>query len=137
MRKIPRMLTALLLAIIMLVSSVTPALAVATGKLTTYNTTHYVDILKYYFESVGDDVSISKIPQISLWLEFGASKQTQISLMSMGFTRTAAVELSDLMVEEDFDRTQCLSWLRNNNVQALDLPNSIVREIDVVLELMA
>lgn len=99
-------------------------------------TTCYVDILKYYFESIGDTDSISKIPQISLWLEFGASKQTQISLMSMGFTRTAAVELSDLMVEEDFDRTQCLSWLRNSNIQALDLPNSIVKEIEVVLELM-
>ena len=41
MKRIPRMLTALLLAVIMLVSSVTPALAVATGKLTTYNTSHY------------------------------------------------------------------------------------------------
>lgn len=41
MKRIPRMLTTLLLAVIMLITSVTPALAVATGKLTTYNTTHY------------------------------------------------------------------------------------------------
>ena len=41
MRKFPRVLTALLLAVVLLISSVTPALAVATGKLTTYNTTHY------------------------------------------------------------------------------------------------
>ena len=41
MKRIPRMLTAFLLAVIMLITSVTPALAVATGKLTTYNTTHY------------------------------------------------------------------------------------------------
>ena len=41
MKRIPRMLTALLLAVIMLITSVTPALAAATGKLTTYNTSHY------------------------------------------------------------------------------------------------
>ena len=72
--------------------------------------------------------SIKKIPQINLWLEFGASKTTQISLMAMGFTRTAALEYSDLIVDENYSKEQCLQWFYRNNIHALDLPESIVTE---------
>lgn len=41
MRRIPKILMAVLLTTVLLVTSVVPALAVATGKITTVNTTHY------------------------------------------------------------------------------------------------
>lgn len=63
-------------------------------------TTCYIDVLKLYLGTKGDCAAIDKIPQLNLWLEFGASKTTQISLMAMGFTRTAALEFSDLIVDE-------------------------------------
>lgn len=95
----------------------------------------YVDVLKYYFASIGDSESISKIPQINLWLEFGASQQTQISLMSMGFTRTAALELSELMVATELSKDDCLQWLMNNDYHSMAISATIISEIDRVLNL--
>lgn len=96
--------------------------------------TCYTDILGYYFLEKGDLDAIKKLPPINLWLEFGASKQTQISLMGMGFTRTAALEISELMVIDNYDKEKCLEWFNRNNVDALGLSELIVREISKICE---
>lgn len=98
-------------------------------------TSCYIDILKLFFEAKGDYESIAKIPQMSLWLEFGASKTTQITLMAMGFTRTAALEFSELMVDENFDKQKCLWWFSVNDIYSLDLPSSIVAEAERIIAL--
>ena len=98
-------------------------------------TTCYIDVLKFYLGSKGEFESIEKIPQLSLWLEFGASKVTQITLMSMGFTRTAALEFSDLMVDENYDKEKCIWWFMNNDIHSMDLPAPIVTEADRILQL--
>lgn len=97
--------------------------------------TCYLDVLKYYFESTNNTAAIKQIPQISLWLEFGASKSTQISLMSMGFTRTAALELSDLIVSDDYDKAKCINWFKMNDVHSMDISPTILQEVDRVLSL--
>lgn len=95
----------------------------------------YLDVLKYYFESTNNSAAIKQIPHISLWLEFGASKTTQISLMSMGFTRTAALELSDLMVSDDYDKAKCINWFNKNDVRSMDISPTILQEVERVLSL--
>ena len=77
----------------------------------------------------------ASIPQLNLWLEFGASKTTQISLMAMGFTRTAALEFSDLIVDENYNKEQCLHWFQTNNINAMDLPASIINEAGRIIKL--
>lgn len=72
---------------------------------------------------------------MNLWLEFGASKTTQISLMAMGFTRTAALEFSDLIVDENYNKEQCLHWFQTNNINAMDLPASIINEAGRIIKL--
>lgn len=98
-------------------------------------TTCYLDVLKYYFVSTDNVEAIKKIPEISLWLEFGASKTTQISLMSMGFTRTAALELSELMVSDDYDKAKCMNWFSKNEVHSMDISPTILQEVDKILSL--
>lgn len=98
-------------------------------------TTCYIDILKLYLGTRGDYESIEKIPQLSLWLEFGASKVTQITLMSMGFTRTAALELSDLIVDDNFDKEKCLWWFSKNDIHSMDLPAPVIAEAERILKL--
>lgn len=98
-------------------------------------TTCYIDVLKLYLGTKGDCAAIDKIPQLNLWLEFGASKTTQISLMAMGFTRTAALEFSDLIVDENYNKEQCLHWFQTNNINAMDLPASIINEAGRIIKL--
>lgn len=95
----------------------------------------YIDILKYYYISIGDNKSLEKIPQINLWLEFGASQQTQISLMSMGFTRTAALEISELMSFDNFTKDDCILWLTKNDYHSLNISATIIDEIDRILNI--
>lgn len=95
----------------------------------------YLDILRYHYETLGEFDVIKQIPQISLWLEFGASQTTQISLMSMGFTRSAALELSDLIVLDDFDKEKCLAWLNTNDIYSLDLSAVTIKEVERILAL--
>lgn len=98
-------------------------------------TTCYIDVLRYYLITNGKEDAIKDIPPLSLWLEFGASQITQISLMSMGFTRMTALELSELMVDTELDKESCIKWFENNNVHAMDISKTILLEIDKVLEL--
>ena len=51
MRRIPKILMAVLLTTVLLVTSVVPALAVATGKITTINTTHYFQSYANWIEA--------------------------------------------------------------------------------------
>ena len=98
-------------------------------------TTCYIDVLKLYLGSKGNLEAIQKIPQLNLWLEFGASKMTQISLMAMGFTRTAALEFSELMVDENYDKSKCLWWFSQNDINSMDLPAGILNEAKKILSL--
>lgn len=98
-------------------------------------TTCYLDVLKYYLISCDKGELIKDIPQISLWLEFGASQETQISLMSMGFTRMTALELSMLMVDTEMDKEKCIAWFKNNDVHSMDISPTLLLEIDRILEL--
>ena len=95
----------------------------------------YIDVLKLHLGSKGNLEAIQKIPQLNLWLEFGASKMTQISLMAMGFTRTAALEFAELMVDENYDKNKCLWWFSQNDIHSMDLPTGILTEAEKILSL--
>lgn len=95
----------------------------------------YIDILKFYLNNKGASETCQSIPQLNLWLEFGASKMTQISLMSMGFTRTAAIEFAELMIDENYDKNKCIWWFSQTDLYSLDLPISILNEAKQILSL--
>ena len=94
----------------------------------------YIDVLKHYFRSIEQEDYINQIPNLSLWLEFGVSKETQISLMSLGFTRATALEISELMVVENWDKVHCLKWLRETNLEALEFSPLMLKEIRRILD---
>ena len=55
--------------------------------------------------------------------------------MAMGFTRTAALEISDLMVSTDYDKTKCMNWFSKNDIHSMDISPTILYEVDKVLSL--
>lgn len=93
----------------------------------------YIDILKYYFASIENTEALKQIPSINLWLEFGASQMTQISLMAMGFTRAAALEIANLMVVDSYTKADCLKWFKNNDVHSMPISPTILLEVDKIL----
>lgn len=90
----------------------------------------YIDILRLYFEKSDRSDLVKQIPSLNIWLEFGASQDTQISLMNLGLSRTTAIALSEYISADNLDVKQCIKWIKENNINQLDLSSIIKEEIN-------
>lgn len=94
----------------------------------------YRDILNFFME-------LNKVPiedeleNVNIWLELGASQTTQISLMGLGFTRTTAISIADLLKDPDLDGVECLDLLKVVNWEKTTLSPIMKREIIQILTL--
>lgn len=93
----------------------------------------YVDILRYFLQEQQMINLTNKIPEINLWLEFGVSQQTQLSLLSLGLTRNTVIEVSQYITNTQLTREECLQWLIENDINQLDLSPIILEDIRNVL----
>lgn len=89
----------------------------------------YLDVLGFYLQSIGEEETAAELPDISMMLELGVSRTTEVSLMTIGLSRTSAVALSEFIVEEAFSREEALTWLRERDLEAYPLPNLVIEEI--------
>jgi superfamily II DNA/RNA helicase len=92
----------------------------------------YVDVLRYHFTISGNLNLIDRIPKLHIFLEFGASQQTQISLMDLGLSRVSAIALSEIIADTELDRAKCLGWISSRDVEALNLSPIILEEVKQV-----
>lgn len=93
----------------------------------------YNDILSYILKEHNLDEVISSIPPLHLYLELGASSTTMINLIGMGISRTAASQISKVMLNSSMTTEEIRAWLNKQNLYALDLSNSVIAEIEEVL----
>ena len=66
---------------------------------------------------------------ISVLLELGVSRPTDVSLMSLGVSRTTTTALSEYIIPDALDPTQALQWLREHDFESLPIPVLVKREI--------
>tara|TARA_R110000868_G_scaffold117599_5_gene312165 strand:- start:357 stop:2939 length:2583 start_codon:yes stop_codon:yes gene_type:complete len=89
----------------------------------------YIDILRYFFEQKGLEHLIPKIPNLKLWVEFGSSYPTQISLISIGLSRSTAIAVSKEIGDMEKEEAFCLNWLKAVNLDDLNL--STLQKLEV------
>ncbi|MGM3227356.1 DEAD/DEAH box helicase [Dickeya zeae] len=94
----------------------------------------YNDLLVAYFDSIGRVDLKNEVIDITVYLELGVNQKTQISLMGLGMSRTASVMLSELIPDENFEKSECVKWLLGNSWQKDDLPELVKNEIEIALE---
>jgi hypothetical protein len=87
----------------------------------------YLDVLALHLTESGHEPLASEMPDLNMMLELGVSRDTEVSLMTLGLSRTSVVAVSEFIIDDSLTREQCLAWLREQNLAALDLP-AIVRE---------
>lgn len=92
----------------------------------------YIDILKYFLQEKEEYELLDSIPDISLWLEFGVSEETQISLLSLGLSRQSAIELSEIIPNSNLGKTECLNWVMNEDLINYEFSPIIIEEINNV-----
>lgn len=89
----------------------------------------YVDLLRHYLSEAGETALLAELGDYGLMLEFGVSESTQVSLISMGLSRTTVVSLFELMPATDWSVDQCQDWLKDQDIETLDVPVLVRREI--------
>lgn len=89
----------------------------------------YIDVLRYFLEINLKDDLIGQIPQLNLWLEFGVSQKTHLSLLSLGLTRNTVIELSEYITNTKMTKKECLIWLKEQDFEQLNISNIIIQDI--------
>lgn len=96
------------------------------------DTSCYIDILKYYLNQIDRKDLIDTIPDLAMWLEFGVCEETQITLLTLGFSRQAAIDITDLIPNSNYGKTECIEWLLEFDEINSNLSNSVQEEIKLI-----
>ncbi|EAQ3001077.1 hypothetical protein E3N73_23580, partial [Salmonella enterica] len=72
---------------------------------------------------------VEYIDDVGVFLELGVSIKTQISLISLGFSRTSAVMISEYITSDNLDELSCMQWINENSSLLDDLPALVKMEI--------
>ncbi|MCR5862974.1 hypothetical protein LRS05_12890 [Flavobacterium sp. J372] len=97
------------------------------------DSTCYIDILRFFLQSEGKFDLVEQIPQLNLWLEFGVSQKTQVSLLSLGLTRNTVIELSEFITNPDMTKDEALQWIKESDLNKLGLSSIILNDIFKIL----
>lgn len=72
-------------------------------------------------------------PDVMMMLELGVSRPTEVSLMSLGLSRTATIHVSEFIAEDDLSPAAAVDWLGSQDLSSLGIPAMIVREVESVV----
>jgi len=94
----------------------------------------FLDVLYFHTRQTGMSDVIRELPNLELWLELGVSVRTQLSLMELGMSRTGAIEVFELMMNDNMNKAETFAWLRSSDPAVLiNLPELVKQEIARVL----
>lgn len=89
----------------------------------------YIDVLRYHLRTIQRGDLVDQVPDVNVWLEFGASQQTQLSMMGLGLSRTTAIALSEFIVDDNLTEAEVLQRIVMLSIESLGLPLAIQREV--------
>ena len=94
----------------------------------------YNEVLIQAFKMRNQIDLIGMIPNLNLQLEFGVSKQTQVSLMGLGLSRNTVILLDEYISNENLSPAECIKWLRNAALDSYNLNEINIKEIKKMLD---
>ncbi|MGX1703410.1 DEAD/DEAH box helicase [Microbacterium sp. NPDC055357] len=86
----------------------------------------YADVLN---EAIPSESKHEETRDIAMMMELGVSRVTEVSMMSLGLSRTSVVALSEHIIKDDLTPEQSLEWIASHDIGAYDLPALVVAEI--------
>lgn len=104
----------------------------------------YIDVLNFYYEQSGDFDLIYDDNDIEALLEYGIENKTQMSMITLGLSRSTIVKLFDIKTEAgqylvdniEMDEISTLKWLHDNIKYFKTnkkLPELLIEEIQNIL----
>lgn len=93
----------------------------------------YVDLLQLHLSASNMEERLVQLPDVAMLLELGVSRTTEVSMITLGLSRTTAIAVSEFIIEDDLGPTRCVEWLQAAELESLDLPELVRREIRALL----
>lgn len=75
------------------------------------------------------------MPDVTMMLELGVPRETDMALIGLGLSRATALAVSTFIPAEKLTAAECQAWFDTHDVEVLGLPAFAVREIQEVLHL--
>jgi hypothetical protein len=94
----------------------------------------YLDILRPVLIARGREDVPPPTDDFWMYLEFGVSKRTQLSLMSLGLSRSSVTSISNFITQDSFSEAECLNWLVTNDWREFGLPRLVEMEVEAILQ---
>ena len=94
----------------------------------------YSDCVSYWCKLIGREDLSNEIADMQDLLETGVSERTMIALISLGLSRTAAVELAHNIPDTQLSVSEVINWLTNRNLEAYSISPVIIKEVERALE---
>lgn len=91
----------------------------------------YNDVLATFAEQQGATDAVPAF-DVTMMLELGVSRPSQVVLMSLGLSRTATLAISSLIRRDDWTTQEALEWLRATNFASIDIPVALRKEISSI-----
>jgi len=88
----------------------------------------YSDVLGVYALERGIP-SVGHGQDITMLLELGVSRPSEVTLMSLGLSRTATIALASYVTVDSWTSQESLEWLRGQNIEGMDIPVLIQKEV--------
>lgn len=95
----------------------------------------YLSVLRQFFNEQECSDLFPEDLTYDLFLEFGVSTRTLISLIGLGLSRTSSLELGEFYGRSDMSEKEVLEKLATGEWEALDLPPLVKREIRNIVSL--
>lgn len=95
----------------------------------------YIDVLRFHYQRLGVADQMPMMPDVAMLLELGVSRTTELSLLSLGMSRSSAIALSEFIVGDELSRDECIAWLENRDLDQLSLPVLVIRDIRNALQM--
>ncbi|SDG25267.1 Helicase conserved C-terminal domain-containing protein [Limimonas halophila] len=89
----------------------------------------YVDILYQCFQDYGVEIEDMRLDDLSERLEFGVATKTELSLIALGASRSAAMMAAPYLRAEELGKEEVRDALRKIDWRITDIPELIRREI--------
>jgi hypothetical protein len=103
------------------------------GRFTRFKILKYLhsffNVLCFHAGQAGMNEVIREISNLELWLELGGSVRTQLSLIKLGMSRTGAIEVFELMMNDNMNKEDARSWLWSSAAVLINLPKLVKQEI--------
>ncbi len=94
----------------------------------------YVDILRFFLTRENRKDLIERIPEVTLWLEFGVSQKTHLSFLSLGLSRSSTIEITERFITSTtMTPNEAKQWLVNFDFDSSNLSGIIIRDIKKTL----